>query len=120
MDSDTARTTTQREQRHGANNDTARTTTQREQRHGNGTDTGGADSDGGTDNGTGYGQRRRLRTTAPATDNGTLLCGYHHRNFEAIGWTVNIIDGLPWWTPPTWLDPAQQPVRNTAHDHCNG
>jgi hypothetical protein len=52
-------------------------------------------------------------------DNGTLLCGYHHRNFEHTGWTVNIIDGLPWWTPPTWIDAAQQPVRNTAHDHCS-
>jgi hypothetical protein len=32
---------------------------------------------------------------------------------------VQIVDGLPWWTPPTWIDAAQQPVRNTAHDHCS-
>jgi hypothetical protein len=54
-----------------------------------------------------------------SVDNGTLLCGYHHRSFEAAGWTVQIRDGSAWWTPPRWIDAAQIPIRNTMHDYCN-
>jgi hypothetical protein len=36
-------------------------------------------------------------------DNGTLLCGYHHRTFEQLGWTVYMHDGNPEWIPPPWL-----------------
>lgn len=52
-----------------------------------------------------------------ATDlsNMCLVCRYHHRDFEARGWQVRMADGLPEWTPPVWLDPAQRPRRNTAH-----
>ena len=50
-----------------------------------------------------------------ALDNLTLLCGYHHRHFEALGWNCHINDGIPLWTPPAWLDPDRQPRRNTAH-----
>jgi hypothetical protein len=53
-----------------------------------------------------------------SVDNGTLLCGYHHRSFDQLGWTVDMRDGTPWWTPPRWIDPDQRPIRNTAHDHC--
>ena len=49
-------------------------------------------------------------------DNLTLLCGYHHRNFQQLGWTCTITDGHPWWTPPTWIDPQRTPIRNTCHD----
>jgi hypothetical protein len=48
-------------------------------------------------------------------DNLCLVCGYHHREFEKRGWQVDIVDGHPEWTPPAWLDPDQQPRRNTAH-----
>ena len=48
-------------------------------------------------------------------DNMCLVCGYHHRNFEGRGWSVDITDGHPEWTPPAWLDPQQRPRRNTAH-----
>ena len=48
-------------------------------------------------------------------DNLVLLCGWHHREFERRGWTVHLRDGVPEWIPPPWLDPAQQPRRNTAH-----
>jgi HNH endonuclease. len=48
--------------------------------------------------------------------NGCLLCSYHHREFEHMGWHVAMTDGLPTWTPPTWLDPNQQPVRNRRHE----
>jgi HNH endonuclease len=44
-----------------------------------------------------------------------LLCAFHHREFEKRGWVVRMRDGTPEWTPPPWLDPAQEPRRNTAH-----
>lgn len=46
-------------------------------------------------------------------DNLTLLCGSHHRNFERWGWCCRMIDGLPWWIPPPWLDRQQRPRLNT-------
>ncbi len=45
-------------------------------------------------------------------DNLTLVCGYHHREFERRGWAVDIINGIPVWTPPAWLDPEQKPQIN--------
>ncbi len=48
-------------------------------------------------------------------DNGTLLCGYHHREHPNLGWTCTMTNGTPHWTPPPWIDPNQQPTRNTAH-----
>jgi hypothetical protein len=53
-----------------------------------------------------------------ATDleNLTLLCGFHHREFERCGgWAVAVIDGIPNWIPPPWIDPDRTPVRNTMH-----
>ena len=46
-------------------------------------------------------------------DNLTLLCAWHHHNFAARGWTCLMGDGLPAWRPPRWVDPEQQPLRNT-------
>ncbi len=45
----------------------------------------------------------------------TLLCGYHHREFQQRGWTITMQDGLPWWTPPPRIDPTRTPLRNTMH-----
>ncbi|WP_194291391.1 HNH endonuclease signature motif containing protein [Cumulibacter manganitolerans] len=42
----------------------------------------------------------------------TLVCGYHHREFERRGWRVTVYDGRPVWIPPRWLDPDQQPLVN--------
>jgi hypothetical protein len=42
--------------------------------------------------------------------------GFHHI-FEKWGWAVNLINGQPWWTPPTSDDPHQHPIRNHAHHH---
>ena len=52
---------------------------------------------------------------ATILDNGTLLCGFHHRHFEQLGWHCQVNDGTPHWIPPPWIDPRQQPRRNTAH-----
>lgn len=52
-------------------------------------------------------------------DNLTLLCPFHHRVFEARGWTVAMVGGVPWWTPPQWLDRTQIPRKNTAN-HLDG
>ncbi len=48
--------------------------------------------------------------------NGTLLCGYHHREFALLGWTCTMTNDQPHWTPPRWWDPDQKPLVNTAHD----
>ena len=56
-------------------------------------------------------------TGGPTTvDNGTLLCGDHHRRFDNDnGWRCVMIDGIPHWIPPPWIDPTQTPRRNRAH-----
>ena len=46
-------------------------------------------------------------------DNLTLLCRYHHRQFLARGWSCRMVDRLPTWTPPRWVDPRQRPLRNS-------
>jgi hypothetical protein len=45
-----------------------------------------------------------------------LLCGYHHRTFEQRGWECVMVDGRPWWRPPTWVDPQRRLLRNTYFD----
>ncbi|WP_157749429.1 HNH endonuclease signature motif containing protein [Jatrophihabitans sp. GAS493] len=44
-----------------------------------------------------------------------LLCGFHHRSFQKMGWEVVMEDGVPWWRPPTWVDPERRAIRNTRH-----
>jgi Domain of unknown function (DUF222) len=46
----------------------------------------------------------------------TLLCIYHHANFERLGWECVVIDGIVYWRPPASVDPLRRPIRNTAHD----
>ena len=46
-------------------------------------------------------------------DNLTLLCRYHHRQFLARGWVCRMVDRLPTWYPPRWVDPDQRPLRNS-------
>ncbi len=48
-------------------------------------------------------------------DNLTLVCGFHHREFDRCGWAVTMIDGIPNWIPPPWIDPDRTPIRNTMH-----
>src|SRR6185437_14618227 len=47
--------------------------------------------------------------------NGCLLCSFHHREFQRMGWRVDMTDGLPTWTPPNWIDPDQKPIHNRRH-----
>jgi hypothetical protein len=49
-------------------------------------------------------------------DDGTLLCGFHHREHPKLGWSCAMLDSVPHWTPPRWLDPEQTPRRNAMHD----
>jgi hypothetical protein len=49
-------------------------------------------------------------------DNMVLLCGYNHRRIDADGWQITVIDGVPYFIPPVWIDPTQTPQRNHAHD----
>ncbi len=42
-----------------------------------------------------------------------LLCDHHHDRINTNGWTITMNNGLPWFTPPPWIDPTQQPQRNT-------
>jgi hypothetical protein len=44
-----------------------------------------------------------------------LLCRYHHRHFETLGWEVFMHEGMPTWRPPATIDPHRRPTRNTAH-----
>jgi hypothetical protein len=47
--------------------------------------------------------------------NGCLLCAYHHREFENLGWRCTMINGIPYFTPPPW-HADRTPIRNHAHD----
>ncbi len=50
------------------------------------------------------------------TDNGTLLCGVHHREFARMGWQCHMTDGVPHWIPPAWIDATRTPRTNCTHD----
>jgi hypothetical protein len=52
-------------------------------------------------------------------DDGTLLCGYHHREHPRLAWTCRMLNGIPHWIAPTWIDPNQTPQRNQAHNPAN-
>lgn len=47
-----------------------------------------------------------------AEDNGTLLCGRHHRHVHAHHWTARLIDGHVHWEPP---NPHQTPPPANAY-----
>jgi hypothetical protein len=51
-----------------------------------------------------------------SVDEGTLVCGFHHREHARLGWACVMVDGVPHWTPPAWLDPQRRPLRNWMHN----
>jgi hypothetical protein len=50
-----------------------------------------------------------------SVDNGALACCGDHRDHQAMGWQAVMLDGIPQWIPPKWLDPDQTPRRNALH-----
>ncbi len=42
------------------------------------------------------------------TDNGVLLCWFHHRTLDTSGWEIRMRDGLPEVRAPRWLDPRRR------------
>ncbi|TFD83053.1 HNH endonuclease signature motif containing protein [Cryobacterium psychrotolerans] len=40
------------------------------------------------------------------TDNGVLLCWFHHRTIETSGWKIRMLRGVPQLKAPPWLDPG--------------
>lgn len=48
-------------------------------------------------------------------DNMCLLCRFHHREHERRGWQAIMIDAVPHWIPPGFIDPERRPIRNTTH-----
>jgi hypothetical protein len=48
-------------------------------------------------------------------DNLTLLCGQHHRLIHNSDWQVHLINNIPHFTPPAYVDPARELRTNTLH-----
>ncbi|GAA4910552.1 uncharacterized protein DUF222 [Actinomycetospora succinea] len=46
---------------------------------------------------------------ATALDNMCLLCRHHHQLLHHGHWTIQMINGRPWFTPPWFIDPARRP-----------
>jgi hypothetical protein len=51
--------------------------------------------------------------------NMVLLCSHHHTVVHSSQWTIRMIDGLPYFIAPRWVDPSETPQRNTVH-HPDG
>ncbi|MGW6172711.1 DUF222 domain-containing protein [Arthrobacter sp. NPDC055138] len=45
-------------------------------------------------------------------NNGVCLCGLHHDLIEQGNWVINVLEGIPWFTPPNYIDPRRKPLRN--------
>ncbi|WP_232668285.1 HNH endonuclease signature motif containing protein, partial [Pseudonocardia sp. TRM90224] len=48
-------------------------------------------------------------------DNLVMLCRMHHREIHASEWIVRMVDGLPEFIPPRWVDPDRVPRRQPLH-----
>ncbi|HEU5473545.1 MAG TPA: DUF222 domain-containing protein [Actinophytocola sp.] len=44
--------------------------------------------------------------------NMVLLCRRHHRLVHHSDWAIRMVNGLPYFRPPNWLDPNQKLMRN--------
>lgn len=42
------------------------------------------------------------------TDNGVLLCWFHHRFLDHHGWQIRMVQGVPEVQAPAWLDPTHR------------
>ncbi|WP_163511764.1 HNH endonuclease signature motif containing protein [Fodinicola acaciae] len=48
-------------------------------------------------------------------DNCVLLCEADHRQIHHGDWQVRMVDGIPEFIPPRYVDIEQKPLRNTYH-----
>jgi hypothetical protein len=56
-------------------------------------------------------------------DNLSLLCLGHHIEIttaassrtDGNGWHIEMVNGVPWVRPPSWIDPARPLLRNSVH-----
>ncbi len=48
-------------------------------------------------------------------DNMALVCGRHHTEVHQETWEIRMLDGIPWITPPRWIDPTRPLLRNAVH-----
>ena len=46
-----------------------------------------------------------------ALNNLAMLCRAHHRQIHSTEWICRILDGLPEFIPPAWIDPERRPRR---------
>jgi hypothetical protein len=44
-----------------------------------------------------------------------LLCSHHHDVVHHDGWTITMINAMPWFIPPPWIDPDQIPRQHSRH-----
>ncbi|WP_125610364.1 HNH endonuclease signature motif containing protein [Specibacter cremeus] len=44
--------------------------------------------------------------------NCVILCGWHHHLLHRTDWEVDMVDGIPWFTPPPARDPLRHRIRN--------
>ena len=42
------------------------------------------------------------------TDNGVMLCWFHHRFLDLHGWEIRMNHGVPEVRAPLWFDPTRQ------------
>jgi hypothetical protein len=52
--------------------------------------------------------------------NAALVCTTDHRERIRQGWRSTMINGIPHWIQPNWIDPEQKPQRNWMHDPAAG
>lgn len=51
---------------------------------------------------------RSTRGGPTHTDNGVLLCWFHHRTIDTGGWGVRMLEGVPHVRGPSWWDAARR------------